>query len=356
MTRLFLPLMFTLCLLTGCAGHEDGVPRGSGPAITAETSHESEGGIGGTGAPVRKQARASGDEAEGGIGGTGIFGTVTAFGSIVVNGLTVDFSDDVVQSPASIVGQDLPLTVGSAVLVEAGRMGEAWNAQRVALFLPVVGPVSTIDAASSVLEVMGTSIAIDDDTQIVDRKGAAIGETLDLDAIDAGDRLAISGLWKGGEVIASRIDRLNMEGPAGVSGLLLTSGDGAVVGGTVLAAGCCEGLDAPAFVTLSGRYQGNRFEVDDLRTGMQLLFSDRIDQLVVEAFLARDPDGQGFHLSGFGIPADQSATVAVEPGVRSLFVGRYDGAFSIRNSVPLPADRSARIETFRSLDSIAIPD
>ena len=59
-------------LLAACA------PTGDRPLRTAAGSDHEEGGIGGTG--LRP------DE-EGGLGGTGLFGTVTGFGSIRLNGL-----------------------------------------------------------------------------------------------------------------------------------------------------------------------------------------------------------------------------------------------------------------------------
>ena len=86
---------------------------------------------------------------------------------------------------------------------------------------------------------------------------------------------------------------------------------------------------------------------------MTLLFSQKIEHLIVEAFLARDPIGEGFHLSGFGIPADQSATVTTPPGVRSLFVGAYDDAFRIGQSIVLPVEASAREDVLQSLGNLS---
>lgn len=355
MSRHFLSLMVLLFVTTSCTDRETlDVSRDEG-IFAAQRAPGSEGGIGGTGAPLGQRVD-NGEGAEGGIGGTGIFGTITSFGSIVVNGLTIDFDDDIVLPQASVVGQSLPLTVGSAVLVEAERSDGVWNARQIALFLPVVGPVSSINEAGGDLRVMGTSIIIDSDTEMVDRLGGAGNSPLDMKAIAPGDRLAVSGLWKGGEVIASRIDRLNADGPASLRGLMLGTGDSTVIGGTRLAPNCCDGLETPVFANLTGRYQDGLFEILDLQTGATLLFSDAVDQLVVEAFLARDPDGVGFHLSGFGIPADQSATLATEPGVRSLFVGRLDDTFLVQDSIALPSERGARIDLLRAFDGIIAPN
>ncbi|MGI9491900.1 MAG: DUF5666 domain-containing protein [Geminicoccaceae bacterium] len=355
MTRLALSVALILGLLVGCAERQGADPASGESSITTSRSSASEGGIGGTGAPSRGETIAS-DDKEGGIGGTGIFGTITSFGSIVVNGQTVKFGEEVVQSREQITGRELPLSVGSAVIVEARSEEDGWIAERVALFLPLVGPVSVVDPASGTLSVMGTSILLEDDAAIVDRRGHADGEIIDLGAIAMGDRLAVSGIWKGGEIVASRIDRLDDDGPHAASGLLLLTSDGMLVGGTQLTSDCCSELDAPAYVQLFGRYLDDLFEVDRLETGVTLLFSRKIERLIVEAFLARDPIGEGFHLSGFGIPADQSATVKTLPGVRSLFVGAYDDAFHIRQSVVLPAGTVARENVLQSLGDLTRPD
>ena len=164
------------------------------------------------------------------------------------------FGEDVVQSRASIAGRELPFSVGSAVTVEARSEDDGWIAERVSLFLPLVGPVSAIDPASGTLSVMGTSILLEDDAAIVDRRGHTEGEIIELGAIATADRLAVSGIWKGGEIVASRIDRLDDDGPHSASGLLLPTSDGVFVGGTQLTNDCCSELDAPAYVQLFGRY------------------------------------------------------------------------------------------------------
>ncbi|MEL6962597.1 MAG: DUF5666 domain-containing protein [Pseudomonadota bacterium] len=356
MIRLALSTALVLGLLAGCAEWQGAERTAVETSVRADRSSEGGGGIGGTGAPSRATTIADVGDKEGGIGGTGIFGTVTAFGSIIVNGQTVDFSEDVVGSQAPIAGRDLPLSVGSTVIVEARAIEDGWTADQVKLFLPLIGPVSAIKPESGTLSVMGTAISLDDEAVIVDRRNYADGKVIDLGAIALGDRLAVSGIWRGGDVVASRVDRLDDEGRHALRGLLLETDDGAMVGGTRITRDCCGNLDTPAYVELSGRFGDDRFEIDDLKSGTTLLFSQAIKRLIVEAFIARDPDGEGFHLSGFGIPADQSTTVATPPGVRALFVGVLDDAFRIEESAPLPETAAAREEALKSLGDLRRED
>ena len=47
------------------------------------------------------------------------------------------------------------------------------------------------------------------------------------------------------------------------------------------------------------------------------------------AYLSLDPDGQGYHLSGLGIPMDPRSDVAPRTGTLDVFIGRIDGRFLI---------------------------
>jgi hypothetical protein len=356
MIRRVLGLTLSLSWLVACVGPERVGDVANNDEVIANSSSGPEGGIGGTGAPLRGEVLAGGDDTEGGIGGTGIFGTVTAFGSIIVNGQTIDIEEVEMSPHSGTIGQELSVTVGSTVIVEARSDAGAWTAKSVSLFLPVVGPVSAIDSDAGVVTVMGTRVLLDESTSVVDRRGYIDGKVIAPDRIEPGDRLAVSGLWKGDEVIASRIDRLEDEGPDSLRGLLLKTENAAMVGGTRLDEACCETFASPSYVELFGTFADDRFRIDRADVGSTLLFSEQIERLIVEAFLARDPDGQGFHLSGFGIPADQSSIIEETVGVRSLFVGSYDEAFSIQRSISLPDDTSTRIGVLETLDDLVQPD
>src|SRR5262245_17303635 len=73
-----------VCLLTACAGSAHMAPTQS--ALAAPDPKNGDG-IGGTGISVAKINTRGGD----GIGGTGVRGTITGFGSILVNGLKLEF-------------------------------------------------------------------------------------------------------------------------------------------------------------------------------------------------------------------------------------------------------------------------
>ena len=298
-------------LLAACA------PAGDRPLRTAAGSDHEEGGIGGTG--LRP------DE-EGGLGGTGLFGTVTGFGSIRLNGLRVELPEGL-----STAG----LAVGDTVAVEAVAEGETLIARRLVPIHPLVGPVDRVEAGG--LSVMGTMVTLGD--------GAVLDGTP-----RAGDWVAVSGIWRSGAVVATRVTPAAPAATAQVAGLLLGEGRQRMIGGTAVDLACC-GEPATGYAVVSGRYADGALVAE---TTSAQLFAPSVRWLVVEAFLARNPADPGFHLSGFGIPMDPASPVPPTVGQRSVFVGRLDGDFLIERSYPLPEDPAARQRTLEGIGAGAL--
>ena len=296
------------------------------PMRTATDTGHSEGGIGGTG--VRP------DE-EGGLGGTGVFGTITGLGSIHLNGLRVEI-------PAAVDASGLD--VGDTVAVETVRSDGTLTARSLADILPLVGPVDRLDPERRQLSVMGTPVVLDDGAIVADRSGSV----LEVAQLEVGEWLQVSGIWRSGAVVASRLVRVPAGADARVTGLLGGQGTIRSIGGTAVDLTCCSATPA-GFASVAGSYRDGRLVAERSASGTATLFAPSVDRLVVEAFLARNPDDPGFHLSGFGIPMDPASPVPPAVGQRSIFVGRLDGDFLIERSYPVPGDRAARL---RALDEV----
>ena len=298
-------------VLAACA------PTGDRPLRTAAGAGHEEGGIGGTGL---------GPDEEGGLGGTGVFGTVTGFGSVRLNGLRVELPDGV-----GTAG----LAVGDTVALETVREGEALVARRLAPVHPLVGPVERV--AADGLTVMGTPVTLGD--------GAVLDGT-----VRSGDWVAVSGIWRSGTVVATRVAPATPGATAQVAGLLLGEGPRRTIGGTTVDLACC-GAAATGFATVRGRYVGGVLVAEEASSQ---LFAPTVRWLVVEAFLARNPADPGYHLSGFGIPMDPASPVPPTVGERSVFVGRLDGDFLIERSYPLPEDAAARQRALEAIGAGAL--
>ncbi len=143
-------------------------------------------------------------------------------------------------------------------------------------------------------------------------------------------------------MVASRLVRVPAADRAHAAGLLGGEGNNRSIGGTAVDLACC-GATGSGFASVSGAYRDGRLVAERVAAGMAALFATPIDRLVVEAFLARNPDDPGFHLSGFGIPMDPDSPIPPTVGQRSIFVGRLqDDDFVIAHSFPVPAEPAAR--------------
>ncbi|MEM6664881.1 MAG: DUF5666 domain-containing protein [Pseudomonadota bacterium] len=266
---------------------------------------------------------AGGDDQEGGIGGTGIyFGPVTALGSIVVNGERIATPGGVIPGSVVPVAAGGRATPGDTVFVEAGYDNGSPVARRIVRFYPIVGPVSA--ASTGELRIMGTRVLLRGAVPIVTAGGQS------ADAVPAGAHVAVNGMWRNNTVIATKIVILNDRRTASISGLTGRSDGRLVVGGTRVSNAR---VGAGAFVTVTGAADANGLRATSVRRGLQPYAPvDRSARLSATAFLAPDPDGRGYHLSGFGLPMDPRTTLRPRIGSREVFVGTLSkGAFLIED-------------------------
>jgi len=176
---------------TGLSGEESGI---GGTGLSGEES-----GIGGTGIANRESGvGGTGLGEESGVGGTGIYGTLTAFGSICVNGLRVHYPEDVdVERNGQPVARSA-LALGQVVWVVAGDDAGRLSTRNISIHSAVVGEVSSVDHADRRLEVSGSAVQVPE--------GVVLGEGIAFDTLEVGDRVDVSGLRADdGEIVASRI-------------------------------------------------------------------------------------------------------------------------------------------------------
>jgi hypothetical protein len=283
-------------------------------------------------APVARRFAGGGEE--GGIGGTGIlgtgiFGTVTALGSLQVNGLRVETDAGM---PAGTV---MP---GDTVAVEASPAGGGLRARRVTVFHPLVGPLGTL--ADGRPAVLGTAILADPALPV----RAADGSALPAGMLPRpGQVVAVSGLWRDDTVVATAIRLVEPSRPATLRGQLRRQGFAWRIGGTPLRfRGLVPDLLEETFVTVSGVPAEDGLVVQQLEENPLAVFSGRVASLSVEGFRARNRGAPGFHLSGFGLPLDPASPAAPPTGTRQLLLGSYGGAFRVAEGLALPDDPARR--------------
>lgn len=282
-------------------------------------------------APIAR--RFAGGEEEGGIGGTGIFGTVTALGSLHVNGLRVETGPATqLETPAGAA-----VLPGDTVAVEATRSAAGLFARRVTVFHPLIGPVGAVQEGG--LTVLGTPVTFDPLVPV----RAAGGSVMLVAALRPGQFVAVSGLWQGDAVVATALRLVEPASGVVLRGQLRRRGLAWQVGGTrLLFRGLVANLPEEAFVTVRGAPRPEGLEVETLEERLLVAFSRGIDALSVEGFGARNRGAPGFHLAGFGLPLDPASPAAPPPGERWLLLGRNGAAFRVAEGLALPADPARR--------------
>ena len=286
---------------------------GSQPATGTTKKKAGAPGIGGTGQTA---------DAQPGIGGTGIIGTITGFGSILVNGYKVDYPANLPITFEGRTATPLDLRIGHVVMVEAEQEGSGLTARTIAVRKEVTGPIESIDYASRTAVVLGQKVEIP--SGAVADSG---GESIAIQSLGPGDTISVSGQRKNGGVIAAtRIDKTGPGGRAVLRGSVDAVDDrGFTVNGVRVDAPAdtrAPGLAVGQQVRVIGspgrrRLRPRRIDVQPTRP-----FGGRMRNLSVEGYVARDTGGRfrvGRHRLG-RLPAGAQAN----PGNRVIIEGRFD--------------------------------
>lgn len=150
-----------------------------------------------------------------GMQGVSTSGTITAFGSVYVNGVRYDIASATLHKNGRVVTQSA-LAVGEVALVRGQR--SAQSGQGVATSVDVednvIGPIATIDAASGTLTVLGQTVLVTASTSF----GRNITPA-DLTGLQPGDAIEVSGFADAsGAITATRIGRAETGDPLQVLG------------------------------------------------------------------------------------------------------------------------------------------
>ncbi|MBO9449195.1 hypothetical protein J7426_02925 [Tropicibacter sp. R16_0] len=264
------------------------------------------------------------DDREGGIIGTGIVGTITELGSIIVNGHRITLDDDmpVAESAPGMVAKDLIPGLTVAVVVTQGD--EAWKALHVRQVLPLIGPVTKIEADH--LIVLGTRV-----------KTGQLGVDVRLD-----DWIAVSGLWRGDAVEASHIARLpKAEQKAQVSGTYLgADAQGHPVVGTTQITGVVPThLSVGDVIRVEGEAIAGGIQASRLEKG---LFDDPVSIVQIEGYHSPpQPDGL-YTVLGSGMVAYTQMPGMISQSERVITCGS-DGVLGSSNLSATDAEISGRL-------------
>ncbi|MEQ8734252.1 MAG: DUF5666 domain-containing protein [Rhodospirillaceae bacterium] len=369
----FAAAAFALVLVSACATppseSQTAATNGDGISGTGIIANMHGGdGIGGTGV----LAQHGGD----GIGGTGIIGTISGFGSIIVNGLKLDYNaKTTVESDGRPAGLT-DLKIGQVIEGVAQRdQNGVLRLERLEIRHAVTGPISRIDHNADRLVVLGQTVRVNLEGDPLQK--AAFG------ALKVGDTIRVSGLrLEDGVIVASRLDQTSDDGRAVIRGHVTSTSSGkARIGDLDInldRAALAENLTVGAQAFVAGQMRNGAFAVDVAIAKPNLPFEDTVTEVFVEGYVPSTPSAlsvQGIPVTGLDLPAD------VKPGDRVVVTGRIgsNGTIAAREIErvrtvitvlrpsemmrpvklrPTPIQRPERIERQRPIDrpNSAIPE
>ncbi len=294
-----------LSLLAACA---------TAPQQTATSDPRNGDGLGGTGVGTEVKSAAVNPRGDG-IGGTGVVGTISGFGSIIVNGLELEFghATNVASDgrPASLE----ELRIGQVVQGMAYRRDGKLHLDSVEIQHAVTGPITVIDYAAETMTVLGQKVRMN-----------LGGDKNALDAfktLQRGDAVSVSGLrLSDGTIVATRIDQQRDDGR------VVVRGDATAVTATSLRIGELDVALASATILsqpkagsrmfVSGRMINNQFSPDVISGGAAPMFGKDLADVSLEAYVPADA-AKGGVLNIHGIPVS-GATLPAGTAVNDRIV------------------------------------
>ncbi|HBG97176.1 MAG: hypothetical protein JKP98_13510 [Rhodobacteraceae bacterium] len=276
---------------------------------------------------------------EGGIGGTGIVGILTDFGSIVLNGMRVETPSGL--RPTNAFGQVTlnSLGIGQSLTVEARAINGRLMARRIHIAHPVIGPVHDIDGNRA--RVAGVPVVLE--------PGVVGGW-------EPGMVAAISGVWRGQTVVASRIARARTSLVVIAGEVVARTRQTIVIGGRTIDTGRFMAPYPGRFVTVIGEDRGPDIRARELTVGRFTGAAGRLRRLSVDGFLEPQAEAPFYAVSGLGHSFAPDLRLESFASERTLFDGAYNGLFEARTGIALPQSLALRRQINRDLLSGVGPE
>lgn len=295
------PVFLSVALLSGCAGTSSQQAPASQVAKAEPKPGDGLGGTGITQKPLMAQNRAKPAD---GIGGTGILGTISGFGSIIVNGLELEYDrgTNVETDGAPAMLEDL--RVGQVVQGVARMKGPKLYLDKLEMQHAVTGPIESIDHAKETLTVLGQKVRVNlsgDKTAVTSFK-----------TLTKGDVVSISGLRQAdGTIIATRVDQQPDDGRIIVRGIAQVNGTASLKVGSLeipfSGATTTTPVTNGSRVFVSGRMINGQFVPDVIVGAGALPFEDAVNDVSIEAYAPNTATApliiEGITIDGAALPA-----------------------------------------------------
>ena len=268
---------------------------------------------------------------EGGIGGTGIVGLVTDFSSLIINGLKVETTQATRFTDAT--GRISPRTVGfgDVLTVEAVTRGNKLYARRVHVTHPLIGRVQAAAGAGSRLMVNGVMVKVEPQAR---------------DRARPGDRVRVSGLWMGPQVVASQIIPTNSPVDVMAGEVNRINGQINICTIPIDTGRFSSGIADGQFATVLGTFKGDSFDAKHVRPDRFTGAAGALKRLSVEGYLDETDTDPGFKVAGLGHSFADDLALDRFSSERAVYEGPYTGKFEAERGVILPPSYAERRALF----------
>jgi hypothetical protein len=257
----------------------------------------------------RVRAAGSGGDVDG-IWETGIYGTITGFGSLCINGVRVLLPEAAQLEREGERVDPKELRVGHVVSVEVADHGGTLSALRVSLRSAIEGPVTNVDPAEMWLEVMGQRVELIPDAVVEDE---GWGEEVELESIRGGDFVVIHGLRDSeGGVLASYIGRRDTPGAASVRGLVEPGSQPMSIGGVPFSSPVGSEPLSGQWVIATGRWNPESKLLEDIRLEASPPLASGMRRVSVEALIRETDAGNELFAAGLQIETSSFARWIIE--------------------------------------------
>jgi hypothetical protein len=269
--------MVAALLLSACAGTPSRAVTSIAPTPgtqIAQYDPKNGDGLGGTG--IRTADNRHGD----GLGGTGVVGTISGFGSIIVNGLELEFDHTTNVAadgrPASLEA----LRIGQVIQGVARNKDGKLQLESLEIQHAVSGTISAIDYSAQTMTVLGQTIRLN----LAGDKVATAG----FRTLHVGDQVSVSGLrLSDGTIFASRVDQHADDDREIVRGVATIDGSHLRVGALDIPLTPDNTISKPTEggrVFVSGRMINGAFVPDVVTGGTGLPFAGHVSDVSLEGY------------------------------------------------------------------------
>ncbi len=245
-----------------------------GTGISPTLLENKERGLGGTGITDTLLTELFAEER--GLGGTGIIGTITAFGSIWVNGIEVEYDHNSRITIDGKVAVESQLRIGQQVEVIAHKQANEIIASSIAIRHQVIAPIESINKEQRSLTLLGQTVHYGN-SQVIDNSHIGIGQTV-----------RISGYRNDHEeIIATGIEPAPSSELWQLSGSATQSAEGLFISGFKLP--LTSDIAAGDRVTIRGTWQKQTARIQQIIREPSLPFNGQVSTLYVESRLDSTP-------------------------------------------------------------------